>query len=111
MKLYNEKTKVSICNKSISKGLFAESKNLTFEEYEFIRKSCNFPQIPINSKSIYLKYYEDDFLGDYSTEIHFNIGIKDTFNNIKRWKSEEWIITNIDSINKFKTVLYTDFMN
>jgi len=89
-------------------GQSATSINLSFEEYEYIKNIAFFPAIPINSKAITIFYYEDDFLGDYSIEITFQLGIHDQFKTTKRWESEEWKVIKIDSIEKTKTIRYVD---
>ena len=105
----NEPIKSSICRKSKLLGQSASSINLSFEEYQYIAKTNNFPEIPIQSKVINIFYYEDDFLGDYSIEIIFELRIHDKFNATKRWESEEWKVIKIDSIEKTKTIRYYDF--
>ncbi|MFN5416785.1 MAG: hypothetical protein ACK5B9_06980 [Flavobacteriia bacterium] len=104
----NESVILSICEKSTSNIRICNSKNLNLEEYQYIANTNNFPKIPIQSKVINIFYAEDDFLGDYSVKILFKLGIKDKFNNSKRWDSEEWKVIKIDSTEKTKTIRYYD---
>ncbi len=107
----NDSLKLSICEKSTSNIRACNSKNLSIKEYQFIANSNNFPELPLQSKAINISYSEDDFLGDYSVEILFELGINDKFNDIKRWDSEEWKVIKIDSTARTKTIRYNDLQS
>lgn len=86
----------------------AHSNKLNYEEYAYIKNTNNLPAIPTNSRKIDLFYYEDDFLGDYSVVLTFELDLTDKLNTTKRWKSEKWKVIKIDKVKKIKIIEYTD---
>lgn len=63
-------TERSICDKSISDGMFTDSKGLTAEEYAYLRKMLPLlPVPPVKPDSVNLFYYSDGFLPDFGLTI------------------------------------------
>jgi hypothetical protein len=105
---FNDSISTSICQKSERNHQNAHSNKLNYEEYVYIKNTNNFPAIPTNSRNIDLFYFEDDFLGDYSVVLTFELDLTDKLNTTKRWKSEKWKVIKIDKVKKIKMIEYTD---
>lgn len=68
--LMNRKMVNSICAKSSSNGMQTESNDLYLKEYRYLQGELFLlPDIPKSSSNIDVKYYHDDFLGDFSLEV------------------------------------------
>jgi hypothetical protein len=104
----NDSIRTSICQKSKRDHQSAHSNKLNYEEYAYIKNTNNLPAIPINSRNIDLFYYEDDFLGDYSIVLTFELDLTVKLTTTKRWKSEKWKVIKIDKVKKIKIIEYTD---
>ena len=60
----------TICRKSTSNGAESESKGLTVEEYEHLRRLNPYlPFVPTDADSLRVYYYSDGFLPDFSVHV------------------------------------------
>jgi hypothetical protein len=100
-------TEQSICYKTASaknRGGMV-STNLTLTEYQYLQASRGeFPGLPPTSKNITFWFNGGDFIGDYTLELTFTCGVKETID-----KSKRWTVKNIDGDSGTKMVSYFNF--
>lgn len=83
----------SICDKSIGDGMTFKSRQLSKKEYDYlVRIFYIIPELPATAREIDIKYYHDDFLGDYGLKIDFECELNekiDTLSPGKHWSLYE----------------------
>ena len=75
--------------------MVAEFENLNRQEYHFLKKKSQWlPFTPTTTKHIYIYYYRDDFLGDYSLYIEMELPKNESLDTsqFSNWKkiSNDW---------------------
>jgi energy-coupling factor transporter transmembrane protein EcfT len=97
----NTETIKALCNKSQDSGMICTFKKLTAEEYSFLIKDADsLPFAPISAKSINIRYYRDELLGDYDLNIDLEMPNNDSINTnlFPFWKKRSF---ENDSVNQF----------
>jgi hypothetical protein len=101
--MLNRPMERSICDKTTSNGMTTESKNITLQEYDYLRIHLQLlPQLPVTSEKINISYYTDNFLADYRLSVHFECGVHeaiDTTNHL-------WSVSPIEGTSDKKEVTF-----
>jgi hypothetical protein len=101
--LLNRPVEHAICDKTTSNGMTTESRNITLQEYVYLKTHLQLlPSLPLTAEKINLSYYTDNFSGDYMLSVHFECDIHepiDTTNHL-------WSVTPIEGSPDRKEVTF-----
>ncbi len=81
---WNRSLKMQICAKAQDDGMELTFDDLTKEEYDFINSKRKWlPEIPVESKTIRIHYFRDDFLGDFDLNIWLTLNSDTPLDTLK----------------------------
>jgi hypothetical protein len=104
----NRDVERAICKKSEAPiGGRVISTRLNLQEYEYLTKHIGVvtPFLPASARDIDVKYYGDDFLGDFMLNIVFTCSL-----NEKIAKDENWGVKSVDKMHSTQQVYYSSHM-
>jgi hypothetical protein len=81
-----------ICNKSSDDGMELEFIKLTKIEYDYVNSKTKWlPAVPDNTETIDVKYFRDDFFGEYHLEVELSLPKEVRIDSAKfsEWKLQE----------------------